>query len=270
MVRGLPPTRFTGSALVRWLTRLADADGPDSRPAPAERLSQWLGWTDAIPLSAALNAPSRPGLPAAPSPDAPLPDASAWAPDPAAQAAQEESARLRAALARTIAEDFAPAAARRPRHADASRDASATPPEDPSRAFSRHRRTCQARQQAMETAIGAQRARLRDLLAARSPELARLAGVDEVMERVLAERERSLLASVPVLLERHFERLHRQAQVDPQATAPTTDQTEPPRGEPPSAPWQETFLQDMQDVLLAELDFRMQPVEGLLDALRTA
>ncbi|KAE8755722.1 DUF3348 family protein, partial [Paraburkholderia madseniana] len=33
--------------------------------------------------------------------------------------------------------------------------------------------------------------------------------------------------------------------------------------------WLNTFRKDMQSVLLAELDVRLQPVEGLLAALRT-
>ncbi|HEX7936672.1 MAG TPA: DUF3348 family protein, partial [Paraburkholderia sp.] len=39
----------------------------------------------------------------------------------------------------------------------------------------------------------------------------------------------------------------------------------------PSAPgaWLDVFRKDMQSVLLAELDVRLQPVEGLLAALRT-
>jgi hypothetical protein len=33
--------------------------------------------------------------------------------------------------------------------------------------------------------------------------------------------------------------------------------------------WLDAFRKDMQSVLLAELDVRLQPVEGLLAALRT-
>ncbi|WP_373282926.1 DUF3348 family protein, partial [Variovorax soli] len=37
------------------LARLTEAEPPGSQQAFADRLSQWLGWTDAISLSAALN-----------------------------------------------------------------------------------------------------------------------------------------------------------------------------------------------------------------------
>jgi hypothetical protein len=36
------------------------------------------------------------------------------------------------------------------------------------------------------------------------------------------------------------------------------------------AAWLDVFRKDMQGVLLAELDIRFQPVEGLLEALRVS
>ena len=41
-------TDVTGSALVRLLGRLAEAGAPASNQVFPERLSQWLGWADAI------------------------------------------------------------------------------------------------------------------------------------------------------------------------------------------------------------------------------
>src|SRR3954449_5511212 len=55
MVQVSRRTGFTGSALIRLLARLADIEVPEPKQAFADRLSQWLGWTDAISLSAALN-----------------------------------------------------------------------------------------------------------------------------------------------------------------------------------------------------------------------
>jgi hypothetical protein len=78
--------------------------------------------------------------------------------------------------------------------------------------------------------------------------MARLAAVDVVMEQVLGAQERSLLAGVPALLETHFKRLRQAA---------------------PDA-WLDRFRRDAREVLLAELDLRFQPVDGLLEALRAA
>jgi len=72
------------------------------------------------------------------------------------------------------------------------------------------------------------------------------------------------LAAVPGLLGGHFERLRKAEQATlaaPQALGDT----------PALAPgaWLGVFRKDAQSVLLAELDLRFQPVEGLLAALRT-
>ncbi|WP_348752902.1 DUF3348 family protein [uncultured Aquincola sp.] len=106
------------------------------------------------------------------------------------------------------------------------------------------RRHCSSRQNGMERAIAPLRERLRRQLAARSPAMARLAEVDAVMEQVLAPQEQRLLATVPGWLGKHFERLRRSGQPG--------------------------FEQDLQAVLLAELEIRFQPVQGLLEALATA
>ena len=230
-------TGFNGSALVRLLSRLTDGDIRESEQASADRLSQWFGWTDAISLSAALN-----GTPAS------LPPA----PRGSVRADESECARVRAALAQAIAEDsnFAPAKARA-----ATADAE-TPPD-----FAPMRQRYLARQQAMETAIGPLRGRLRARLAAGSHDMARLAAVDVVMEQVLGARERSLLASVPAALEKRFARL-RKARQDEETGAEDN-------AAGGHADWLAVFRKDIQDVLQAELDFRFQPVDGLLEALRT-
>jgi hypothetical protein len=216
-------TVFNGSALVRLLSRLTDADVREPRQATADRLSQWFGWTDAISLSAALD-----GAVAAAAPSRARASASAE---------ERECVRARAALAKAVAEDDAVAAA-----VD----------------FTPFRRRHLTLQQAMEAGIGPLRGRLRALLAASSPAMARLAAVDVVMEQVLAAREHSLLAAVPALLEKHFKRLR-------QASPETMGE---PEGEAEAGEWLHVFRKDMKNVLLAELDFRFQPIEGLLEALR--
>jgi hypothetical protein len=127
------------------------------------------------------------------------------------------------------------------------------------------RQTYLSMQQMMETGIGNLRGRLRAKLAARTPAMSRLAEVDVVMERALSPRERSLLATVPGLLGGHFERLRK-------AGRETLADTQTSEGTPAITPgaWLNVFRKDMQGVLLAELDLRFQPVEGLLAALRTS
>jgi hypothetical protein len=219
---------FADSALVRLLARWNDAAVREPAASTAERLSQWLAWTDAIALSTVLNAPIARAKATAGTPEA-------------------DCARVRDGLARTIREDSL--------YANADDDATATTAVD----FAPYRLRYLARQQAMEAGVGPLRAKLRSALAARSAEMAKLATVDAVMEQALVAREHSLLATVPAMLEKRFKRL-RQAAL-PAPDAPETDAT-------PIA-WLPVFHQDIRDLLLAELDFRFQPVDGLLEALRS-
>ncbi len=214
------------------LSRLSGADVREPTNPTADRLSQWFGWTDAISLSAALD-----GAPA-------MAQAGIRAPR---NTEENECSRVRTALANAIVEDDTFGAGK-----DAASD------------FTPYRRRYLARQQAMEAGVGSLRSRLRSAMAARSPAMARLASVDVVMAQVLEAREHSLLSAVPGLLERHFERLRKAAAAE---AASEEDEAQP--GALPSDAWLDTFRKDAQDVLLAELDFRFQPVEGLLDALRT-
>jgi len=224
----LQRTPVPGPTFIRLLARIADTDVPAPGPALSDRLGQWIDWTRAVTLAGALDGrPSAPSAEAATS-DPPLEDG-------------DEVAHARATLAGSIGNDL-PAMA-----ADA--DMAAID-------FAPYRQHCLAMQRAMLAATGRLRGRLRDQLAQRSPELARLAEVDAVMELTLSPREHRLLASVPVLLGEHFERLRAGAAVDG-----NTGST--------SAAWLDVFHRDMQGVLHAELDVRFQPIEGLLAALRT-
>ena len=235
MVRGSQrAAHLNGSALVRLLAQYTEA-APPPRQAFADRLAQWLGWADAIHLAAALNDSPAPPPPAPGLLMNPL-------------QAEQAIAGLRAALGRGIQDEFA---ARGPRPALVLPMPMPGEAPDPRAQFAPLRRRYVARQQAMETGIGALRAQLREALAARPGPSARLAAVDAVMEQVLAPQERALLATVPNWLERHFLRLC-QTHADGDSG------------------WLTTLCQDLQALLIAELDIRMQPAEGLLEALRAS
>lgn len=224
------PLRTTahGPTFIRLLARLTDVDVPASRHSLPDRLSQWLEWTHALALSTALD--GRPGGDMSEGPSFGSED-------------EEECARLRASLAQAIATD--------PVLAVAFADGSAGEAAADYAVFRQRYLTLQRR---MQSATGHLRGRLRDLLARQSADMARLAEVDSVMELSLSPREQMLLAAVPALLGEHFERLRQRAQAD--------------GTEGESGVWLDGFRKDMQSVLLAELDVRFQPVEGLLAALR--
>lgn len=263
MTRGTPRLSLTGSPLIRLLARLAEVDAPDSKQAFAERLSQWLGWTDAISLSAALKG-SASGTRSAARPAGATTDGERASLDDSPQA--RDCRRARAGLEKALADEQAPDTGRprsgrpAPRH-----DPSTDMPTD----FASYRRRYFTRQQAMDAAIGPLRAQLRTALTHRSPELARLAAVDAVMEQALGERERTLLSMVPVLLEKRFEHLRLAAPPDTVDNTPTDpDSPAQPAAASSTGVWLETFRQDMHSVLHAELDLRWQPIDGLLEALR--
>jgi Protein of unknown function (DUF3348) len=289
MVQAPQRSALSGPALVRLLARLAEADVAESRQSLADRLSQWLGWTDAIALSSALDG---------------KPPAVAGGARAFGRAEEDECTRVRRSLVSAIATDSVLAGARRRGSAPSSAQGSAPRVAiDVQADYAVFRQRYLALQQSMETAIGTLRGRLRALLATQAPALARLALVDAVMERALGERERTLLGAVPGLLGGHFERLREgeqrrlteaQAQTEVAADADTTRQqsAEGEAGAHAMQPqpalahantnvaagrvaplasdaWLDAFRKDMQSVLLAELDVRFQPVEGLLAALRT-
>lgn len=165
-----------GSELTRLLARFAGDPPTRTGSAFAERLGQWLGWSDAISLSAALNAgPAESG-----------------GIGRRLGAEEADFQRVCAALEASIA-----AGSREP----------ASSPTD----FGPHRRHCIAQQHAMQEAVGALRRRLREALSRCSPALERLAAIDAVMDQTLAARERGLLGLVPLRLQAHFERLQRAA-----------------------------------------------------------
>lgn len=258
-------TDFTGPALIRLLARLTEAELPGSQQAFADRLSQWLGWADAISLSAALN-----GGGPAPA-NAPVADARSSL----AHAEEGECARVRAGLVKSIAEDnlFAVAAPEAPKPQTRGRLLRGAPYEAPPPPapvaddgdFTPYRLRYQAKQMAMEAGIGPLREKLRARLAGRSPELARLAALDGVMEQVLGEQEHRLLGALPNTLEKHFKRLRKQHLLQQEE-----EQVAQPDAAPAPAPlpWLHRFGQDAQAMLQAELDIRFKPVEGLLEALR--
>ncbi|ALP67000.1 DUF3348 domain-containing protein [Paraburkholderia caribensis] len=250
MVQALQRTAVSGPTLVRLLARLTAADVPASSQSLSDQLSQWLGWTDAIALSTALNS-------------APPAVASGAR---GAGSMEHECARVRASLADAIAGDSVLAPRRRRGSAHPQNAHNAQPPEAEAN-YADFRQRYLALQQAMETRIGSLRGRLRNMVAAQTSEMTRLAVVDAIMERSLGARERSLFGAVPGLLSGHFERLRQAAQAehDAEVTLPTEAGTQ---AAPRPGAWLDVFRKDMQSVLLAELDIRFQPVEGLLAALR--
>ncbi len=164
----------------------------------------------------------------------------AWSP-PATPAARRPGARVHgaAALAR-VRDDLSRAILEDPVLQPGGGQATGAAPDQAD-----IRRAAQARQRAMAAAIGPLRAQLRGLLATTSPAGAHLAALDATLEAALAEQERHHLAAVVQRLERHVQQAQAAAAAD----------------------WHTRVLHTVRQVLLAELDLRLQPAQGLLDAM---
>jgi hypothetical protein len=180
-------TGLSGPKLLRLLARLTDASASGAAPSLSAVMSRWLGWTDAIALSAALN-----GVP---------PEVAPGAPASGREIGDAAASHVRAMLTAAITGQATSADNRR-------RMPARTSAPDPAEAdFAVHRQRYVALQQQMEHEIAGLRARLRTALAARNAQAARLAMLDTVMEQVLGRREQAVLAAVPGLLEPYFTRL---------------------------------------------------------------
>ena len=228
MTRDLPRTNFHSSQLTRCLAELDLLESAEPAGDFADELGQWMHFTDAIALSSVHE--------------------SGMARMAAQSPAQREAAgtrltaefeRIRAFMVKTITKSCSPTG---------GNTAIKLPlPLDQDVSYAPYRRFYEAHQRDMELSVEPLRVNLRQALAQASPPLRKLAELDVVMEKFLREREGKLLARVPVLLQKRFDALyaaHREA---------------------PGA-WLARFCQDLQTLLLAEAELRLQPSAGLLEA----
>jgi len=135
-------------------------------------------------------------------------------------------------------------------------------PLDFASAYEPYRRCYLEHQRNMTLSIRALRAQVREVLAKASPGLSKLAALDAALEGILCDRESKLLATVPLLLARRFEQLgnaHEQTQAAMQ-------HPDSPAIWMQAQSWLARFCNELQTVLLAELDLRLQPTVGLIEA----
>ncbi len=219
--------------LVRLLAGIAAAPGAPAKQPFAERLGQWLGWADAISLCALLDGG------ALTPPGAALGVGVTAGPGASPAAAL---ARLQAETVQAIAGDAVFAAG--------------APPTD----FQAYRRSHAAQQRAMAVRVGGLREQVRATLMQHSASLRQLAALDLLMDRVVGAQERSILSTLPGWLEQRFAQL-RERQAGAVAHGPAGELADN------AGDWHATFGQEMRALLLAELELRLQPVLGLIEAL---
>lgn len=248
------------SGLVRLLGDL-DQDG-SARGAPAslataqdfaEKLSRWVGVFEAGALHAVQQSAAAPA------------SGASRAPAGRSIAPREQLLQVRAILARGItAREVADFGASRGRQQLDAGGPALVPEVD----FAPYRKRYLDQQRNMDLMIGPLRDSLRQTLSAASPELRQLAALDAVWEQMLAGREQKLLTTVPARLKRRFDSLrkaHEQQQPTPHDSSPPAAALTGTEAAQHSD-WTEVFSRELQQVLLAELEVRLEPATGLIEA----
>lgn len=241
MTRVLPRTNFHSSQLIRCLAELDLLPGVEPASDFADGLGQWMHFTDAIALSSvhasgmAKISPQSPALREA-----------------AGARLVAEFERIRALMISTITKSCSPT----------GNAAIKLPLLDQEISYAPYRRFYEAHQRDMELSVEPLRVNLRAALAKASPRLRKLAELDVVMDKFLRAREGHLLGRVPALLQKRFIALYTAHQEQLAASG----QADSPAAWMHPGGWLAGFCQNLQALLLAEAELRLQPSAGLLEA----
>ncbi len=236
-------------ALQAWgLAVAAPAVGP-----VGERLAQSLSWLDAVALAQVLGTPLAP-----PSPEgaARLPATRAWA----TAALERIEAELQAGFADPVLVGEGPLTPARRAAAPLPVRASPKPAAKPTGALDAvapYRLHHSTQQRSLAIRVTTLRAQLRSQLTQTTPRLVRLAALLAVLERALQAREEQALAGLPSMTA--------QRGISLRAADPNPDPDD--RHAWPAPGWRGQLWDELQRVLQAELDLRLQPVRGLIEAL---
>lgn len=243
MTRVLPRTNFHSSQLIRCLAELDLLEGAEPTSDFAEELGQWMHFTDAITLSSVLES----GMAKMSAQSPVLREATG-----ARLLAQFE--RTRAFMVNAITKSCAPTGGNTHNKLPLLLDLEVS--------YAPYRRFYEAHQRDMDLSVEPLRVNLRDALAKASPRLRKLAELDVVMDKFLRKREDQLLARVPVLLQKRFDAQYTAYQ----AQLAASGQPDNPAAWMHPDGWLARFCQNLQTLLLAEAELRLQPSAGLLEA----
>lgn len=278
MTRALPRASLYSASLVRFLTENAMLSPARQAEDVGQKLGDWLDFRQAIALHGVLPPETAKTAEAAPLPT-PVQRMALIAPEALARHVD----KVRAQLVESITQGA-------PLGSGLARIDMPAPvldePVEIKTAFEPYRRFVAAHQRQMESTLRSLRAQLRMQLSRHGGAGQQLAALDAAFENILAEREAALLAKTAQLLEKRFVqslKLHLQAQTQAtQAalatetakasmnitdTTDTTDTAPNHSPEPDASSWLVPLHQTLRQALLAELDTRLQPALGLLEAI---
>lgn len=272
MTRALPRASLYSASLVRFLTENALLAPARQAEDVGQKLGDWLDFRQAIALHGVLPPDTASAAQAAPLP-AHVQRMALIAPE----ALTKHVDKVRAQLVESITQG-APAGSGLTR-IDMPAPVLDAPVEIKT-AFEPYRRFVAAHQRQMDSTLRSLRAQLRLQLSKQGSAGQQLAALDTAFENILAEREAALLAKTSKLLEKRFVqalKAHMQAQalateaadamVDAIDDIDLTDTTPNDTSKADPSTWLMPLRQTLRQALLAELDTRLQPSLGLLEAL---
>jgi hypothetical protein len=237
-----PQASINGSRLIRALEGLTVSDVEVSHKHFAMRLGQLIDLSDSISISQVHGRRSAAGF--EPS-------------ENTSEAVEAEFLQVHSSVVGSIIKSFekgaGPGRIRFPRPG-------ANAPADSVDGYQPYGKFYAAQQREMDFKIQQLRRHVRAHVARTSPELAQLAALDEVLGDTLAVHSRKFFARIPGLLGRRFDQLltsYHQPQDKAQDDAGT---------------WLELveiFGRDMRELLLAEVEARLLPTQGLIEALHS-
>ena len=240
MTQALPHAAVNGSRLVRLLTDLAVSDVELSHKHFARRLGQMIDLSDSISLSSAqLRIATLDFEPSG----------------GAGQAIREDFLQARTTIVQSVMNSFFPNGGYT-RIKLPKMDGQA--PSDEAASFEPYQRFYGAQQREIDFRVQGLQERTRNALAGISRELAQLSALDKAIGETLSAHSRRIFALVPGLLRARFEFLTEEYAQGSAEYRQNPDQ------------WTtllEQFHAEMRALLLAEIEARLLPVLGLIEAL---
>lgn len=236
MTQALPHVSLGSSRLVRFLTDLSVANTRVSHHKFTERLGQLIDFSDSITLSAA---------------HARRLDVASASVGEFRDGISSEFLRARSGIIQQAMRAFFPGSGPS-RHRWPAEET--TPPPSAGTAAEPYLRFYTAQQAEVDARVRGLHLRTREAVANLSPRLARLCALDTALNEALAMHSRRFLACVPRLLALRLELLY-------EALSESHDA---------GADWaatREQYRREAQGLLLAEIELRLLPALGLIEAL---
>ena len=234
------------SRLVSFLQDLAASKVALTHKNFTDKLGQLIDLTDSIALSESLRGLSRIQFVSGSAPQLGL---------------QEEFLQSRRGMIEFIARSFTPGAVALPFSLPKLDEAAL---QDESTGYQPYLKFYALHQSDMEFRVQRLRLKIRQQVAGHSRELAQLVALDEALADALSAQSRKLFAQIPRLLGSRFDYL-RQQQFETNAASKQN-----PQLWLEADGWLQKFYREMQGLLLAELDVRLQTVVGLVEAYEDA